>query len=110
MSRPHAGLSDPEKFGLTYEEVVELIETGKWKNFYSTWHQKEQRKKARDDAKPWTRQNGSIRIKRDKNGIPIEEFKCISCKKMFPIVTKHFKIGEFAQICWKCAKCLQKLK
>lgn len=35
--RPHSGLSDPGKYGLTYEEVMELIESGQWRAFYKGW-------------------------------------------------------------------------
>ena len=35
--RPHAGLTNPAKFGLTYKEVVKLIEDGNWTKFYHTW-------------------------------------------------------------------------
>ena len=38
--RPHKGLVNPELYGLTYEQVVNLIENGEWRNFYKRWHKK----------------------------------------------------------------------
>ena len=43
--RPHAGLDNPAKYGLTYSEVVELIDSGEWRNFWKRWDYK--RKKGR---------------------------------------------------------------
>lgn len=38
--RPHKGLQNPAKYGLTYTEVVELIDRGQWQAFVKTWHRK----------------------------------------------------------------------
>lgn len=35
--RPHSGLSDPDKYGLKYEEVLNLIDSGRWATFYKQW-------------------------------------------------------------------------
>jgi hypothetical protein len=35
--RPHAGLDDPARFGLTFNKVVELINNKKWRGFYMAW-------------------------------------------------------------------------
>ena len=43
--QPHKGLDNPEKYGLTFEEVVELIDNGEWPRFARRW--REQRKKER---------------------------------------------------------------
>jgi hypothetical protein len=45
--RPHKGLENPAKFGLTYEQVVSLINTGQWKTFYNTWYSRNRRKEKR---------------------------------------------------------------
>ena len=109
MSRPHMGLENPEKFGLTYEEVVELIETNKWRTFYANWYKKEQRKKARDNEKPWTRLALTRWPNKRKNGVPIETFRCSNCKTEFPLTENHFKIGKYAFICLECAKRIAKV-
>jgi len=43
--RPHVGMDDPEKFGLTYDEVVRLIDDGCWRNFYTVFLRKEKKNK-----------------------------------------------------------------
>lgn len=43
--RRHRGLSDPESFGLTYAEVVELIEQDKWRSFSIQFAAKKRREK-----------------------------------------------------------------
>ncbi len=32
--RPHIGMNDPEMFGLELDEVVRLVDSGRWRSFY----------------------------------------------------------------------------
>jgi len=41
--RRHLGLTNPEKFDLTYGDVVRLIDNGEWRNFYEQWRRKQKR-------------------------------------------------------------------
>lgn len=41
--RPHLGLENPEKFGLTFNEVVDLIDTGRWPSFLKSWKRKQKK-------------------------------------------------------------------
>jgi len=44
--KPHTGLRDPKKFGLTYEEVVRLIDEKRWAPFYKRWQRKQAQRAA----------------------------------------------------------------
>ena len=37
FGRPHTALVNPEKYGLTYEEAVALVDSGEWRTFYKNW-------------------------------------------------------------------------
>tara|TARA_B100000749_G_scaffold280853_1_gene279305 strand:- start:6322 stop:6777 length:456 start_codon:yes stop_codon:yes gene_type:complete len=39
--RRHLGLSHPERYGLTYIEVVRLIDEDRWRIFYTKWRRKQ---------------------------------------------------------------------
>jgi hypothetical protein len=109
MGRKHSGLTNPEKYGLTYNQVVELIESGRWKAFYENWKEKEDRKKARGGARPWEgKRNRSIKKPKDVKA-PEETFKCTNCNKVHLLTTKHFLIGEHIYICLKCAELITQL-
>ncbi len=41
--RPNEGLKDPAKYGLTFSEVVALIENGQWNNFRNKWNKQQQK-------------------------------------------------------------------
>jgi hypothetical protein len=94
QGRPHAGLSNPSKFGLTYEEVVKLIENDRWLAFYRNW---------------WKKNN-----KRPHINAPISRrrkttFNCTCCKKRYSLKEKHLCIKGVIRICIRCTSLLKGL-
>lgn len=71
------GLSDPAKFGLTYNEVVRHIEDGTWRVFYINWKREEKRK----------------RILKEKN------YLCPGCKKQIKNPDLWLKNGARCKSC-----------
>jgi len=105
----HSGLADPSKYGLTYSQVVQLIETNKWKNFYNNWLQKKRREESRDGERPWACQiNKNNGVKKPKIKV-VETFRCSNCKKEHPLTSKHVLIKQHIYICEKCVELVKEI-
>ena len=98
--RPHAGLQNPAKFGLTHSQVVELIESGKWKSFYNSWWAREQREKGAATRRPYVRTSSPRKRKK---------FRCIACKTYYKIEDSHVRVAESVFICARCVDMLKRL-
>lgn len=74
--RPNLGLENPAKFGLTFEEVVELINNNEWPRFLRRW--KEQQKKEKK-----LQSLNYICPKCQKELKDIEQWSASTCKECF---------------------------
>ena len=107
--RTHSGLANPEKYGLTYNQVVQLIETGQWRNFYQRWSLKKKRERERNGEKPWSCQiNTNVKPKKPKLKV-LDTFKCSNCKKEYTLTSKHVLIKQNIYICEKCVELVVEL-
>ena len=112
--RPHAGLSNPKKFGLTFNQVVDLIDRGEWIRFYSRWLYAELKRKRVErlgyvcpkcqkivlDVSDW--REPPVCCRKCK----IDRVYCSNCRKENRIV---FKTGSF-KLCRTCQKLLHDLR
>jgi formylmethanofuran dehydrogenase subunit E len=119
--QPHKGLDDPLKYGLTHEQVVALIDSGKWDAFRKKWIRQQKREEylASIDYRcpkcgeqflelgDWTGNQCTTCFKKQqgehaKKGVMYSKnVKCISCAAA---------TDKENTLCQKCAKLLSQMR
>ncbi len=116
--RPHDALHNHAKYDLTYEEAVALVNSGKWRSFYTVWKRKElkksrikllnytcpecgERKENENDWKP----SGKVCIECHKAGN--KTLRCRGCNDRPGIGMSSVFRGQL--LCERCMRVLMQL-
>jgi len=119
--QPHKGLDDPAKYGLTFDEVVELINTGQWSAFNQRWKRKEKREKqlaelhyicpkcnkVELDTSKWTGLRCTVCYKKEQVELGAKSirysknFKCLGCTRA---------VDGPDKLCGQCSQLLTKMR
>lgn len=102
FGRPHKGLSNPEAYGLTYTEVLELIASGQWRSFRERFNYKkarEKRIKQRNHICPVCKIRKTDSEHWNKGGT-----RCLDCHGRRPGVVRTYQPGVKQHKCSYCKK------
>jgi hypothetical protein len=116
FGRPHTGLSNPSYYGLTYEEVVVLVETGKWDKYRRNFRARIRRCN-KIKAKNWVCPKCYVQ-KLDESAWDVKGLKCKSClpsNKKPKALNCHFcrlLVLKPIELCKRpsCSSCIKKFE